>query len=365
MRNQKLSDITGILPDSRKYVTVKDFVLSRCPIGIEIEMEGITNRIQADTEQLLPRRVPIAPRPQRLNGNYVSPYWRLTSDGSLRNNGVELISDPIWGEDINAALDSLQEIIARSGNTPEFSERTSVHIHLDVRSLTTLQLFNLLVLVVIFERTLVRYCGGSREENIFCLPFYKAEYSMAALSKITDTNTDFLHNLDNTFKYNGFNIKPVGTQGSVEFRYHYGTMDKERLKEWINIIYCIKREAVKIEDILTLPDTISVLGADSYVTRVFGKYAKLLSTDNFMGDMYEGIRLAQELIYAERQNNQRKECTHYGRLNVVAARHNKPVLLPTVEAITHRKIDDLYHTDLFRQFVQANLTVTPNTGEGE
>lgn len=178
---------------------------------------------------------------------------------------------------------------------------------MDVRSLDTMQLFNLLVLVIIFERSLVKYCGGVREENIFCLPFYKSESSIKELSNIVRDGADFLTVVERTFKYNGFNIRPVVTQGSVEFRYHYGTMDKERLKEWINIIYCLKREAVKVEDVLMLPNIISQMGVEAYTNKVFGKYAKMLDTTNLNDSVYEGIRLAQEVIYAERHSTMAKK----------------------------------------------------------
>lgn len=324
MKKKKLSALTGIAPDGKKYKTSNDFVLSRCPIGIEIEVENMARRIE-DIEVDNPREG-LMRRP-RGGGNKLGEYWKITSDGSLRNNGVEFISDPIWGEDINRALDSLHVLIEKSGNTPDFSDRTSVHIHLDVRSLDTLQLFHLLVLVMIFERTLVDYCGGTREENVFCLPFYKAEASVPSLAEIVSEEADFIRVLDRTFKYNGFNIRPVSKQGSVEFRYHYGTMDKERIKEWINIIYCLKREATKIADIQTLPEDISVMGVDAYIRRVFGKYAQVLNTRTLVDDIYEGVRLAQEVIYADRQKRVKKKLT-YSRVNVVAKANGKKALKP-------------------------------------
>lgn len=347
MKRKKLSAITGISPDGKKYQTSRDYILSRCSIGIEIEVENMRQPIrEINTEEErtaglrgLNRREPTLGRRRPPTQDLFGEYWKVVSDGSLRNNGIEFISSPVWGEDINRALDNLQLLVTQSGNEPDFSERTSVHIHLDVRNLDTLQLFNLLVLVMIFERTLVRYCGGVREENVFCLPFYKAEAAVSTLANLADENVDFLRVLDSTFKYNGFNIRPIARQGSVEFRYHYGTMDKNRIKEWINIIYCLKREATKIDDILALPEEISKMGVNGYMNKVFGKYAKVLDNTTINDDVYAGIRLAQDIIYASRHKKIKKGIT-YGRVNKVAKANGKKALQAPVE-----KLDPMYTYD--------------------
>lgn len=344
MNKQKLSVLTGISPDAKKYKSCTDFILSRCPIGIEIEMEDMPKPVRElgsnPDEVAPPQREPafIDPRRRRPptvggGGNNLGNYWKVIGDGSLRNSGVEFISDPIWGEDINNALDTMQKLVEQSGNTPSFSKRTSVHIHLDVRTLDTVQLFNLLALVIIFERSLVEYCGGVREENIFCLPFYKAGASLKDLARIVDGDSDFIRVIDATFKYSGFNIRPISKQGSVEFRYHYGTMNKERLKEWINIIYCLKREATKVEDILNLPNLISQIGPEAYVKRVFGKFAHKLNTTTINEDIYEGVRLAQEVIYADRQKIIKPRAIKYTRINKVAKANKKKALVPPVSDV--------------------------------
>src|SRR5271165_1497396 len=56
------------------------------PIGLEFEMEGCSEHIAM------------------LNEKYRPYYWKATQDGSLRNNGVEMISKPLLGHNVDYAL---------------------------------------------------------------------------------------------------------------------------------------------------------------------------------------------------------------------------------------------------------------------
>jgi len=352
-QSHKLTDVTGIKPDTKKYRASRDFVLSRCAIGIEIEAENITKRISFD-DASVPTRADEGDVPRFLAGRVGrrpphrdndASYWKTTEDGSLRNHGIEFISCKIWGEDINEALDQLNYAIKQSGNVPDFSERTSLHIHLDVRNLTNIELYNLVVLVLIFEKMLVRYCGSSREENVFCLPFYVAGTVLPNISDISGESPEQIFGaLRGGTKYNGFNILPVTTQGSVEFRYHPGTLSKERIKEWINIIYCLKRECRKVDNIEELPTLISTIGVETYMRRVFGNLTTVLSYNNIFEEIVEGIRLAQDFIHYKKRNSITKALDeNYTRAEVVARKRglNMPPKTLAIKPDVYTKFNNI------------------------
>lgn len=221
----KLSDITGISPTTRTFLPSDDFVSPACVVGMEVEVEMGRNR---------------APTPHE-------EYWSLTDDGSLRNNGIEYVSKPLFGKDIIKALDNLTEILPGSGYT--ISERCGFHVHIDVSEMTTSQLLSFCCGYALIESAIYNYVGNDRRENIYCLPLSATGNIIPFLNSIKygRNNTEIRTSIEQTCKYSGFNILPVLYQGSVEFRHHRGTISKEAIIRWINIIMRIREAAFRRE----------------------------------------------------------------------------------------------------------------------
>lgn len=274
-----LTQITGLSPDNRSMLPSHDFVIPNCLIGIEVEVEYAYNL----------DKVPFK-------------LWTVKEDPSLRNDGRELITPPVMGMDISRALSELEDVFS---NHPEltFNERTSDHIHMDVRELDVGQLRALVILYCIFERSLFRYCGGNRSENIYCLPLYVAQGVLLSIARlfISSKRGDIARtasHLDTYYKYQAINLKPVLSQGSIEFRHMVGTSDKARLVEWINMLLCLKKAAITFtED--DIPHLVSGQGGEAFVRSVFGNLADKLINPFTQVDVFKGIRLAQDFIYTE------------------------------------------------------------------
>ena len=117
-------------------------------IGIEIECEG-TN---------LPHNAFPTPAP-----------WAPHQDGSLRGEACEFVlAEPRQHSTIRNDLGILSRYLAKA--TLKFSNRTSVHVHINVQQLTLVQLYNLICLYAIFEDALVKFSGDAdRDGNLFCL----------------------------------------------------------------------------------------------------------------------------------------------------------------------------------------------------
>ena len=63
---------------------------------------------------------------------YDRSYWNVVEDHSLRNNGLEFVSIPLRGDQIERALTQFNKALPKEH---DFSPRTSVHIHMNVRDL--------------------------------------------------------------------------------------------------------------------------------------------------------------------------------------------------------------------------------------
>lgn len=218
-----LSELNGIRPSRRKYRPSNRFVDDYGVFGVEIEVEfGDKCKVMPEAEM-----------------------WKLDSDGSLRNNGVEYISVPMFGEDAANALDGLSEELTAAG--PELSHRCGLHVHIDVSGMTVEELLSYVVVVSFAEPLLYKYVGVTRRENIHCLPFSDTGNMMPFLNgiKYGQSTHEVATAIRHMCKYSGFNILPVMYQGSVEFRHHSGEYNAERIIEWVNILQTLKLVALR------------------------------------------------------------------------------------------------------------------------
>jgi len=238
-------------------------------IGVEVEVEGAA---QTTT---------------------TSPLWNSKRDGSLRDGGKEFVfSRPLFNSEIKEALDNLQE--AFNKYPPTISERCSVHVHINVSDISTVELHRLLMLYLIFERTLVRY-HKDREDNIFAVPFYKAPMYLSAIDALYKEDFDGIHNIFRTMnKYQALNLLTVREFGSIEFRHMGGTANMEDIYEWVKIILYLKRYALENDfDPIDLLHGVSGRGPENFLDEVFEGMADKLRYQGVEADIMKGIRLAQ------------------------------------------------------------------------
>lgn len=232
-------------------------------------------------------------------------FWNITEDGSLRNNGAEFVfKQPLGGADIIKACMELEKFIRDNDYHPDLTDRTSVHVHLDVRDLSPSQFQRLVILYTIFERVLFKFAGEERFNNIFALPLEGAQGSMTDICQVFKCNGDFRFHVDNTHKYASFNFKSLNRYGSLEFRHHKGEWKSGRLIKWIGIIQSLKNAAINDVELLDIHKKISFDGPMNYLKTVFGKYSRYLGYDEVESDIMEGVRLSQDIVHFDKLNSE-------------------------------------------------------------
>src|SRR3990167_102162 len=70
-------------------------------------------------------------------------YWDMIEDGSLRKNGYEFRSLALPAKVLVIALQELYQSLIENQPEHDFSERTSIHVHLDFRDYTPLDLLKM------------------------------------------------------------------------------------------------------------------------------------------------------------------------------------------------------------------------------
>ncbi len=223
--NKHIGLLFGNKPDSRLFLPDSSLPMSNKYIGIEIESENIkyTNKAM----------------------NNLLGYWTVTTDGSLRNYGTEFVSAKLRGGDISLALEEINRVFEEYKITPEYSDRTSVHIHVDARFLTFEQLKVLILTYLIYEPFLFKYIGKDRENNSYCVPYYKDNNGLNNLARLfvknNNPNSDIMDKelvsvAHHSVKYSAMNLKSLVDKGSIEFRAHYGTNDPAKILRWVKIL---------------------------------------------------------------------------------------------------------------------------------
>lgn len=158
--------------------------------GIEIEVEGVTSPFSVD------------------NGHF-------EPDGSLRNNGIEYISDVLDGEEAAKAWNA--DVVAKLVSIgADFSTRCGVHIHIDFRTRTSKQIRVFIHRYLTMERYICSVVGFGRDKNTFCLPWLDNDGDFQAISNYIRTGRS--STVDRASKYTALNLRPLAYQGSIEFR---------------------------------------------------------------------------------------------------------------------------------------------------
>lgn len=169
-------------------------------------------------------------------------WWRslgFQRDGSLRNNGIEVVTQPV---NFNVALEEFNRVHAYVKVGPEaYTHRTSTHVHVNVQSLTEEQVKTLMLLYALYEPLFFDYVGEERANNIHCVPL---SYTYLP----TKYNKELSYLVEIWSKYTAFNLLPVRSLGTVEFRHLYGTSSFTVYHNWISLLRRLWEFVYKNED---------------------------------------------------------------------------------------------------------------------
>jgi hypothetical protein len=240
-------------------------------VGIEVEVEGVHTNSHVG----------------KVNSTHF--LWNNTEDNSLRNNGREFVSLPVRGENISYALQLLSNTLHKSINCVghEFSERTSVHVHVNCRDLTTEQLSTLVLAYSLVEPVMYDFVGGGRDDNIFCVPLKDTGIASTLADGYAHPHglVDFISSWN---KYAGLNLLPLRTYGTVEFRHMTGTCNIERLQMWIDMLLSLRQYAIKTPFNTLKKLALELNTSSEYVQTlyaIFGNHASMLQNDNTVINM--------------------------------------------------------------------------------
>ena len=244
-------------------------------LGIEIEVENIREDF----------------------GDYDGYFWTCKEDNSLRNHGVEYVSNVLIGDQIVYALLDIARHIPASAI---FSHRTSIHIHMNVRDMTPDQIAKFMLSYLVVERLFYLFADCNRDKNIFCVPLYDLTLIEHLFKYIQNFPNYPSPQTENT-RYSGLNFDPLSTFGSVEFRQLHGTSDVSRLLIWINFILCLKQFSLTytldelIKEIITLNTNSEY---KTFALKIFGPLLDQFPQDNLEKELEIGVLSVKRSLFS-------------------------------------------------------------------
>lgn len=245
------SPVSRLMMEDASYVQEGPTVASPGTIiGLELEIEGWNGR---GTE----RR-----------------GFHFTTDGSLRNGGIEAVTHPTRTKFVYSLLTRFFDHFEVTDEN--YSERCSTHVHMNVLDFTIEQVAGLALIYQVVERLLFKYVEDSRKSSIFCVPWCQADSKVNLVDVIT---TGKWRSLKQWSKYTALNLLAITERGTVEYRHLEGTCDVTRIMGWVNILGCI-HNAAKEKSLQEIKDNIMELNTSSayeqFMRGVFKDYTSLL-----------------------------------------------------------------------------------------
>ena len=241
----KVAELFGHRTDHPLSIT-KDFVA-----GLECEIESV--------------------RSKKGIGRFVP-----TDDGSLRNEGVEFISEPLGRETLVQEFSNLHATITYYDKSQAFSPRTSTHVHVNCRSLDEKQVRTVVLLYALYEEFFFCMVEPSRRGNIHCVPLTE-----------TFLCNYYGYNLNNMIqrwhKYTALNLIPLGKLGTIEFRHLQGTDDTNLMESWLTALENLWQlgQTVEINEANLSSETV----LREWFGKIFGHSSRIMALEPCLFDM--------------------------------------------------------------------------------
>lgn len=251
-------------------------------VGIEIEYEG-TKFKEVQTE-----------------------LWKTVDDGSLRGlyptgRGEYVLTKPIPVNTVPFALNELKAAIPNA--VPDFSFRTSVHVHVNVQDMEEDQVLNFIYTALLLEEPLANFCGNSRKGNRFCLRIQDAEFSLWYLNKVFANGVnEALRFNENHIRYAAINLASLKKYGSIEFRSMRGTLDQNVLSTWTTALVSIRNFACHHKNCLDIHDEFVRRGPREFLRYVLGDLAVQFEYKTLERDVFQSYSLTLELAHVYNNN---------------------------------------------------------------
>jgi hypothetical protein len=191
------------------------------------------------------------------NGNTVvrENAWKITDDGSISGvNSVELVSPILSGIAGLREVAKVVKLVADAG--AKVNKSCGFHVHIDAQDLSAKTMFNVYRRYALHEDKIDAFMAPSRRAsvNVFCRSattflgqLEEADSDFATCSTIASIMEDerWVNGIGYIGgRYNKVNLCAFLRHGTIEFRHHAGTMNVNKVINWI--AFCVNFVEVSV-----------------------------------------------------------------------------------------------------------------------
>ena len=159
--------------------------------------------------------------------------WKVETDGSVTSGGVggEVVTPPLSGSDGLDKLKIVMRAMRSVGATVD--TRCGLHVHVAADNMTNDARAKLIRTLYAHHDVLDRLVAPSRRSNRYCVKPTAAEVdrwadSMAATGSFGPGD-----------KYKSINVAPFARIGTIEIRYHHGTLNGRKAGAWVSLLVAL------------------------------------------------------------------------------------------------------------------------------
>lgn len=183
----------------------------------------------------------------------------ISHDGSLGETGIEIQTPPakmaLLEEMIKKTCYALQEAGYKG------TKKSGLHVHVDARDIQNkhTKIINVIKTFYACEDILFSMLPPSRWHSRYCKRLSREYLYNAFKQKTKEKKIDEIWYNENSFqhlenrkhqkydstRYFGLNVHSIFYRGTLEFRYHSGTVRPEKILKWVEIILSMVHYAIK------------------------------------------------------------------------------------------------------------------------
>ena len=228
-------------PLARQAVTTTPPVSNRT-FGIEVEFNGI-NRSTA-------RAALVAAGLSCMEESYnhqVRNHWKIVHDASVSGTGLELVSPILQGAD--GLRDAMIAVDALLGAGARVDRSCGLHVHVGAARMTGLQIARVAELYTSNNDAIDTILAASRHDgaSTYCRRHSRTTLTAAMNNLNGVVGHDAIRHAVTGLgsRYMTVNLTAYSRHGTIEFRQHQGTLNKEKVASWIKFVLALTEKATE------------------------------------------------------------------------------------------------------------------------
>ena len=182
-----------------------------------------------------------------------SEGWNVVDDGSLSSGGVEFVSQrPVLGQGVETALRLLER--ENRENYNHVDESCGIHIHFNALDFGFVEMKSLLLIMSKLQYAIYDSIPEYRRDSSYLREIKMSTKEIESINNIHSLVRDYYHMANTSFtdtKYNearyiGTNLHARFFLGTIEFRYHEGSIKSQPILNWIRFLNSIMQSSKQL-----------------------------------------------------------------------------------------------------------------------